>query len=735
MIRRLPLIAAALLAALAGASRVDAEKPLPPSWLEPLRAIEPLSRTGILYDRVLPLARLELLDGGPEAPAIDAATWRQAYDELRRSSLSPAGPDLAVIAADVRAARREGVIPIALLDFAYERVRPGALDDGTLRIREGRLELASGTNGDALIASRAIAAAALVPRTWRGTDVTFALEHLATDAAPRSIALDFDDGRGLRAVGVGERVRVRYDATGSRTLRVRIVRDDGTSADARFTFDVRSLAAPLPDDTLHVTATVPFQSQFGTGEAYVYRAPGHAALMSPIVVVEGFDLDNSMNWDELYDLLNRENLLEALRADGFDAVVLNFTDSTVPVEQNGLVVAELVRQVQSLIPAEHTLALAGASMGGLCSRYALAWMETNAIPHRVRTWVSFDSPHGGADIPLGLQYWINFFSGQSAEAAAFLAILQRPAAREMLIHHFTTPPGATGVPDPLRAQLLASFAAVGDYPQQPRRVAIANGANDGDTQGFGPGAQVIRWEYTSLFVDVTGNVWAVPDQAQSTIFHGRTRILFSVTQQTIPVSGTQPWNGAPGGSRASFSELDQVAAPYGDIVALHPAHCFIPSVSALALPTTDPFFDIDGTPGLAGLTPFDAVYVPAANQEHVAITPENAVWLRSELTQGVVGIGDGPAATTVSLVASPSPFRDGVRLTWALPRPGRADLRVFDVRGREVRRLASGDHAAGARASVWDGRDAAGRRVGSGVYFVNLRGDAGALTRRIVKLD
>jgi triacylglycerol esterase/lipase EstA (alpha/beta hydrolase family) len=255
---------------------------------------------------------------------------------------------------------------------------------------------------------------------------------------------------------------------------------------------VRSLAAPLPDDTLHVTATVPFQGQFGTGQAYVYLAPGHAALMSPIVVVEGFDLDNSMNWDELYDLLNRESLIETLRADGFDAVVLNFTDSTVPVEENGLVVAELVQQVQSLIPAEHTLALAGASMGGLCSRYALAWMETNAVPHRVRTWVSFDAPHGGADIPLGLQYWINFFSGQSAEAAAFLAILQRPAAREMLIHHFTTPPGATGTPDPLRAQLLASFAAVGDYPQQPRRVAIANGASDGDTQGFGPAAQVIR---------------------------------------------------------------------------------------------------------------------------------------------------------------------------------------------------------------------------------------------------
>ena len=68
-------------------------------------------------------------------------------------------------------------------------------------------------------------------------------------------------------------------------------------------------------------------------------------------------------------------------------------------------------------------------MGGLCSRYALAYMESHGIPHRVRTWISFDAPQAGADIPLGLQYWIRFFAGQSADAAAFLQVLGRPAAR------------------------------------------------------------------------------------------------------------------------------------------------------------------------------------------------------------------------------------------------------------------------------------------------------------------
>ena len=154
-------------------------------------------------------------------------------------------------------------------------------------------------------------------------------------------------------------------------------------------------------------------------------APGHTAIANPIIVVEGFDLDNNMNWDELCTLLNQQNLIESLRSDGFDAVVLNFTDATDAIQKNTFVVAELIQQVQAQISPLTSVSVVGASMGGLCSRYALAYMENHSLPHRVRTWRSFDGPQAGADIPLGLQHWVRFFSGQSVDAAAFLALLDR----------------------------------------------------------------------------------------------------------------------------------------------------------------------------------------------------------------------------------------------------------------------------------------------------------------------
>src|SRR5262245_23558820 len=96
--------------------------------VEALGPLAQASQTGVIYDRVLPLAHLERLDGSASAPEIDLATWRQAYDELRRAAWrGPEWPALDRLAADARADVRAGVIPIAWFDRAYERVRSGAL--------------------------------------------------------------------------------------------------------------------------------------------------------------------------------------------------------------------------------------------------------------------------------------------------------------------------------------------------------------------------------------------------------------------------------------------------------------------------------------------------------------------------------------------------------------------------------------------------------------------------------
>ncbi|MDZ7896976.1 MAG: hypothetical protein U5N85_02950 [Arcicella sp.] len=56
------------------------------------------------------------------------------------------------------------------------------------------------------------------------------------------------------------------------------------------------------------------------------------------------------------------------------------------------------------------LMMIGPSMGGLISRLAIRYMEQNNINHNLKLWVSFDSPHLGANIPIGFQQMVKFFA-------------------------------------------------------------------------------------------------------------------------------------------------------------------------------------------------------------------------------------------------------------------------------------------------------------------------------------
>ena len=689
-------------------------------------------RTGVLYNRVLPLSGIERFGGDGRAVA-SRALWRQLYEELRRASADPSGRPPAEMLIE-RARRRHDAFPLAVVLDRYERIRPDALDRGAVEIRDGHLVRGS---GEAFESRTAFAAAALREWTYRGAEVRFVLDRddyfsNREDAALR-LEADLDDGLGFRAMSFDRPLITHYAQTGTKTLTLRATTASGEKLETAVAFSVRALETPAPTDTIPVTGTVPYLGGVASGDAFVYLADGRTQLQNPVIVVEGFDLDNSMGWDELYALLNQESLIENLRADGYDAVVLNFTDATDYLQRNAFVVADLLDEIRAVVGPQTTVALAGASMGGLVSRYALAYMETNAWPHSVRTFLSFDVPHLGANIPLGIQYWVNFFSSQSSDAAFFLSLLDRPAARQMLVYHYTVPAGSTGEPDPLRGTFAADLAAVGDWPSQPRLVAIANGSDNGSGQGFAPGAQVVQWSYSDLFVAVTGNIWAVPNVTSTKIFDGRIRILFSTTSQAVTVSNTQPYDSAPGGSRASMADLDSVAAPYGDILALHPSHCFIPTVSALAYTTTDLLHNIAGDPDPLSNTPFDAIYSQGTNQEHVAITAQNAEWIRNEVEMNVTGVETVAGVGGVQFrMPGPNPSSGDVRIVFSLARPMAVDLRVFSVDGREVANLAGGVWSAGHHDVTWSGKSR-GSSTASGVYFVRFATEESIHTRRVVR--
>jgi hypothetical protein len=100
------------------------------------------------------------------------------------------------------------------------------------------------------------------------------------------------------------------------------------------------------------------------------------------------------------------------------------------------------------------------------------------------------------------------------------------------------------------------------------------------------------------------------------------------------------------------------------------------------------------------------------------------------------GVGDHGAVPARHLLGqnTPNPFGPITEICYSVPAAGHAGLKLFDVRGRELRTLAAGFHPAGLYTISLDGTDLPG-----GTYFCrfearNGRGDNVIETRKMVRV-
>ncbi len=83
---------------------------------------------------------------------------------------------------------------------------------------------------------------------------------------------------------------------------------------------------------------------------------------------------------------------------------------------------------------------------------------------------------------------------------------------------------------------------------------------------------------------------------------------------------------------------------------------------------------------------------------------------------------------------SPNPFNPTTRIRFTLPQSDHVLLAIYDVTGRKVRTLVNEEKQANHYEVEWDGRDANGRTVSSGVYFYKIRAGKFTGTKKMLML-
>ena len=203
---------------------------------------------------------------------------------------------------------------------------------------------------------------------------------------------------------------------------------------------------------------------------------------------------------------------------------------------------------------------------------------------------------------------------------------------------------------------------------------------------------------------------------------------------TTHVAGSAVWYCSPPDSASSFDDL----APT------------VPTGLQLVTPelltwddAVDEDFDLFSVYGSATAEIADAVLidetveselaVSGSDHDYYLVTASDTVGNESEpavLQVHQVGSPDGPPARLALGPATPNPFNPSTTLSFATPASGHVRLQVIDLGGRLVATLVDRVVTAGRHTVVWDGRDAAGREVPSGVYLSRIEaGDAVARGR------
>lgn len=516
------------------------------------------------------------------------------------------------------------------------------------------------------------------------------LFQIENPAQVHSIAVDAGDGKGFRTVQAGSHFAVEYKGTGDKAIAVKFTLSQGGEFISYSKLHVASLKRAIPDHVFHLRSqTVNGRSTgLSGGIAKLYASDCDFSFNRPVIIVEGYDPLNEANIT-LFSQKYRDKLpgielsIETLlRLNGYDVIYLDFADGGADIRANAKVLEELIGEVNRLKTGNLPITVIGESMGGLISRYALTDMERRGITHNVGRYISFDSPHKGANVPAGFQTLLQsvaqvdfrayFNIAQSSIDDAFRR-LDAPAARQMLLRH----KGANPHPDFVAFQ--NELNALG-FPKQGgiRNVSIVNGAANGTGQGYTPSNLILDVKWISAIPLVSSAIKVYTNSLNSQAKVSSLLILTGLVPTTIKershwfdvnydvTPGGQQDNQGAGDYHSSAFNLN-IVHWFGNTVNDHGRgkFSFVPTFSGIASSApnnsqADLFRSIASLQA-GGHVPFDAVYAENRNTEHLFTVLIDNAW--RSLLQNELGVTISQACQVGHSYnpPPPTPSYDGAR--------------------------------------------------------------------------
>lgn len=314
--------------------------------------------------------------------------------------------------------KNTNVIRLSIMSFDYAQIKSDALTSGLIEYKNGQVKNVTSANPYQI---RKVFAGCCIDYTTTNHEVSIILpqDYLLTNTEYANFAIDYGTGfiplspnKPLKAtLKDGENsiiIKVQLDNGETLTSHTAIVVQPDEKANTRLGF-IDFLHQP--DATKTITGKA-YNGVQTSAKISIKYGVGHNSIIKPFIFVEGFDPrclspETDGVWNFVYLYKDYYKKIEDLRSRGYDIIYVDWNKSEEYIQANANTLIEVLSFVnaqKAAINSTEPNVVMGHSMGGLIARYALKKMEDKNIKHEVNTYISYDSPHLGAHIPLGVLY-------------------------------------------------------------------------------------------------------------------------------------------------------------------------------------------------------------------------------------------------------------------------------------------------------------------------------------------
>ena len=448
-----------------------------------------------------------------------------------------------------------GSIPVSVMHYKYNRIKDDAVEQGLVTVANDQIIEIAGKNpyetvelfaaGPKEVITEGGTVSFIFPSTLRITNINKAVQNLQ---------IRFDENLAFENTGWNTAISHTYITEGIKKVRFKINYTDGTSFTSQTNIIVRGIptdgdfrssgpgdAAGIGGARYDISINSTSAHSGGTIQVKLATTNTTGKIQKALIIAEGFDtfpLLDAANTD-LYSLLadpERTNfIIPEISNYDYDIVYVDNNNGIDDIKRNAALFMEALDKINSSIYRNDNASpnvVMGISMGGLVARYALRKMETENKDHKVWKYISIDSPHKGANVPVGFQAAARHLSSLDFKyffrtifemtdipmVSDALEVLNSPAAKQMLIYNVND--AGTGYDNSIHTTFLAEYEQLG-FPQKCQNIAVSNGISSGASL-FSPGSDLvdINYRYTLTFMQEFVNILLSSHLFTSPIIYG-----------------------------------------------------------------------------------------------------------------------------------------------------------------------------------------------------------------------